>query len=219
MMKFKEWKGQPLFGTWEVSYKIDGVNARKNSDGVVVSKGGKPLYNCDSVVEDGKIYEIFAGSWEESITATRTKDGDEVPKEYAYELYPEIDPRLRVGTYTDLTSEFIQKLLREALTAHYEGLVLHRDGVRIKVKPSRTYDVKIVDMVEGKGRLTGSLGALITDKGKIGTGFTDKERQEIWNQGPAMIGRYVEAKCMGLTPKGVMRHSRFIRLRPDKDKV
>jgi len=59
------------------------------------------------------------------------------------------------------------------------------------------------------------MGALMTDMGKVGTGFTDMERQEWWIKRNSRVGTVIEVECMQLTPDGLFRHPRFVRWRPD----
>jgi ATP-dependent DNA ligase len=95
----------------------------------------------------------------------------------------------------------------------YEGLVLRQGDRWLKVKPKETYDVLVTGIVEGTGKYAGKLGALITDMGKVGTGFTDKDREDLFT---LPINTIIEVECMELTPKGKFRHPRFIRVRYDK---
>ena len=55
------------------------------------------------------------------------------------------------------------------------------------------------------------MGALLTDHGKVGTGFSDSDREEDWK-----IGDLIEAEYMEITEAGKMRHARFIQRRLDK---
>lgn len=64
----------------------------------------------------------------------------------------------------------------------------------IKVKPSDTIDCTVVDISEGLGKHSGSLGALtceVPDTHKhiqVGTGFTDYERDWIWKHRHEVVG-------------------------------
>lgn len=73
----------------------------------------------------------------------------------------------------------------------------------IKVKKFYTLDLKVVDAVEGDGRLKGTLGALVVDyKGNtvnVGSGFSDEQRKEFWENKDSMIGRVIEVKYKEIT--------------------
>lgn len=68
----------------------------------------------------------------------------------------------------------------------------------IKAKKFYTFDLQVVDYEEGSGRLSGNLGSLVVDfKGnniKVGSGFDDNTRKELWNMRDELIGRVIEIK-------------------------
>lgn len=203
MLKMKMWDGvtQPKF---EVSIKLDGIQAMLQ-DGVVMSRSNKKLYNVDpNLLEEGKRYEIYVESFALTNSILRTHDHPrKVTKEDVYEIFPGIDERLRLPVDIDVEIEFsrVRKL-------GYEGLILDR---KFKVKDLETYDVEVIGIIPGKGKHLGRMGALLTTKGKVGTGFSDADREIDWN-----VGDMIEVACMELTPTGKFRHPRFIRNRWDK---
>ena len=73
----------------------------------------------------------------------------------------------------------------------------------IKVKKFYTLDLKVIDAVEGDGRLKGTLGALVVDyKGNtvnVGSGFSDEQRKEFWENKNDIIGRVIEVKYKEIT--------------------
>lgn len=73
----------------------------------------------------------------------------------------------------------------------------------IKVKKFYTLDLKVTDAVEGDGRLKGTLGALVVDyKGNtvnVGSGFSDAQRKEFWENKDDIIGRVIEVKYKEIT--------------------
>ncbi len=104
--------------------------------------------------------------------------------------------------------------MAKAVAKGYEGLILRQDKRWLKVKPIDTFDVEILSLIEGKGKYKGKLGALVTSLGNVGTGFTDEEREDIWEN--KYIGNTVEVSYMHLTEDGKFRHPRFLRIRFDK---
>lgn len=215
MLKPKLWNGKALSGMWHVTYKIDGVRMLRDEDGNPVSRSGKPLYNLDNIDKDITDAEVYDTDWKTSISLVRTKHTDaKVHLRLVYSLSP-LDPRLEVCELQDPDANVIKAWLRTALHKGFEGLVLRQGDRWLKVKPKETYDVLVTGKIEGTNKYVGKLGALTTDMGNVGTGLTDKDREELWNN-PDIVGTYIEVECMSLTPDGKFRHPVFKRLRWDK---
>lgn len=211
MIKAKLWQGNDLKGVWLFTLKVDGVRGLKKEDGTVVSRKGKPLHNLDHVPYTD--FEVYTGSWETTVSDVRTHKGEPVALEHIYSLDP-IDERLCIGNVDNPTKEYITARMERAVKDGYEGLVLRQGGKWFKVKPKETYDVVVTGLQEGKNKNVGKLGAFLTDTGNVGTGFTDVQREQYFDE--KYIGSTIEVDCMGLTPKGKFRHPRFIRERFDK---
>jgi hypothetical protein len=211
----KEWKpDKEIEGPFTVTRKIDGVQAQLYK-GVWLSRADKPLYNLPVDLNDG-IYEVYLGDWNSTVSAVRTINGDPIPKEALYQIYPYTDDRLYIfqgEKEESLPIDQVEELFKEEVGKGNEGLVIWTEKYPIKVKEKYTYDVEITGWVEGKGRNTGRLGAFQTAMGNIGTGFTDKDREKYKRN---MIGMTIEVECMELTKAGKFRHPRFVRVRPDR---
>lgn len=204
MKKLKLYDGQPIKES--ISFKIDGIQAMLDEHGNVVSRSNKPIYNVDpSLLKPGKKYEIFLGTFKETDSVLSTHNHQrKVTKLEIYEIWPGTDPRLYVNKNTLWSVAYAK-----ARMLGYEGIVIDH---KYKVKPEETHDVPILEIIPGKGKHLGRMGALMTPMGKVGSGFTDKQREEVWN-----IGEYIEVKCMELTPDKQFRHPRFLRRRWDKN--
>ena len=78
---------------------------------------------------------------------------------------------------------------------------IKRSKELLKVKHTEEHVLTIVDMTEGTGKFEDMLGALVVDyKGNklgVGSGFTDQQRQYIWDNYSAYIGRQVEIETFG----------------------
>lgn len=209
-MKFINYEDQPLPGSSLVTFKIDGVQAVKTESGIQ-SRHGKPLYNIPDF--EGRV-EVFLGNFKDTISATRTKKYKFIDSQDLFQLEPSIDERLVVGLFTDMSSDDVKKYLDYALLLGYEGLVIYNEDKRYKVKPTITHDLKVIDYQEGTGKFGGLMGALITEKCKVGTGFTVLERQTFTKD--FIIGKVIEVTAMEVLASGNLRHPRFVRLREDK---
>jgi DNA ligase-1 len=211
MLKAKLWSGEDLKGTWSITLKLDGVRVLFTEEGPV-SRKGKPLYNIPTnhSIKDA---EVFTGSFKDTISSVKTKVSSCVPIGCLYSLDP-LDHRLFIESKENPTKEYLNLLLTKVVAQGHEGLILRQGNTWLKVKPEETFDVTVTYQVEGTGKHKGKLGALMTPMGKVGTGFTDAERQEFW--GVPLVGETIEVSCMQLTENGKFRHPRFVRVRYDK---
>ena len=116
-------------------------------------------------------------------------------------VYFELLPVLYQGTDTSKITE----LLDAEIARKQEGVMINicdakydfkRTNSLLKVKKMNTLDLQIIGFEEGSGRLTGTLGAILVrykdgNIVKVGSGFTDGLREEIWkNQ-----GKYLDTIC------------------------
>lgn len=89
----------------------------------------------------------------------------------------------------------------------------------LKMKPTETYDLLVVGKFSGKGRLKNTLGGLIVKYNdvevKVGSGYSDEERELFMKNPPSII----EVKCKGETEDGSLREPIFVRVRDDKSTV
>lgn len=221
--KFNSYKGGDLRGTYAIYVKLDGVCVHITEDGAF-SKRGKPLFNIPDIA--GGYYEAFDTNWDVTVSKARTQDGSKGKflREQMYTIFPGRDERLFLEVVTDPTEELLTDLLQEMLDLGHEGLVLWpygdcRSKKPIKVKQEITVDVRVTDCIEGTGKYKGMLGALMTNYGKIGTGFSDEQRRDLWrlHQIDQVVRSIVEASFMEWTKDNKMRHPRFIRTRFDKN--
>jgi DNA ligase-1 len=71
----------------------------------------------------------------------------------------------------------------------------------LKVKKTKEYTLEVVDIVEGTGKFEDMMGALVVDYNgvrlKVGSGFTEAQRQQIWNNQEHFIGRLIEIDSFG----------------------
>lgn len=90
----------------------------------------------------------------------------------------------------------------------------------MKIKASETHDLEVTGFVEGQGKYTGTLGALVVDfRGvpvNVGTGLSDDLREFLWHRRQQYLHTVIEVEAHEITPDGSLRHPRFIRFREDK---
>ena len=118
--------------------------------------------------------------------------------------------------FVDLDTEDGQakfaEMNEEALKQGYEGLMIKpiksfyenkRSSAWLKVKPIIEVTLKVVAVNEGVGKAKGMVGAIVAegeDDGKfyrvnVGTGLSDKQRKEFWEQKDELIGQLIEIKA------------------------
>ena len=102
MIKPKLWKGNDLEGHWEFTLKVDGVRGLRDKDGNIVSRSGKPLHNLDHTTHTD--FEVYAYSWERSVSMVRTHDSTPVDDWHIYSLDP-LDKRLNLSLHINPTAD------------------------------------------------------------------------------------------------------------------
>lgn len=120
------------------------------------------------------------------------------------------------------THQALQLKLDKVIAAGGEGLMLHHINAYYQVKRSRDLmklkrhedaEAVVLGHIAGKGKHTGRLGALQVKtldgiSFSIGTGFSDKEREN-----PPQIGDTITFKYIGKTKNGVPRFASYLRTR------
>lgn len=130
----------------------------------------------------------------------------------------------------------ISSLLDKMVAEDKEGLIANLDvpykrqrhrGI-LKIKRFYTMDLPIVRCEEGTGRLAGTLGAFVVDfdgnEVNVGSGFSDDQRREFWENKENLIGTLCEVKYKDISSdksKGgkSLQFPIFVGLRTDKTEV
>lgn len=91
----------------------------------------------------------------------------------------------------------------------------------MKYKEFFDVDVPCIGFEEGEDKYSGALGALQVDYNgkvvKVGSGFTDEERKEIWDNRTNYRGKMLEVRAFEETEDKSLRFPTFRGWRPDKD--
>ena len=117
-------------------------------------------------------------------------------------MYFETLPMLYAGSDTSMITE----ILEEEVAKGEEGIMINimdapyefkRTNNLLKVKKMQTIDLEIIGFEEGSGRLADTLGAILVrykngNIVKVGSGFSDDLREQIWNHQMHYSGKIVE---------------------------
>lgn len=124
----------------------------------------------------------------------------------------------------------INMLYKKYKSAGYEGAMvktwdhLYRDGRNydwMKIVDEIKQDLPCVGLYKGEGKYSDSLGGIFVRMPngrttKVGSGFSDNQREVYYNQPRKIIGRTCEILFKERTKSGRLRHPRFGRVRTDK---
>lgn len=144
----------------------------------------------------------------------------------------------KVPMYTITDSiDKVQELLKMVEEQGQEGLMLNsltglykfgkRSNDLLKVKQFNSCDIFCTGVEEGEGKYAGTLGKIVCDyKGyqlRVGSGFTDEERDYFWKHKSEIVNRIVEIKYFEESSDKdenlSLRFPVFIQVRNDKNDV
>ena len=144
--------------------------------------------------------------------------------------YFELLPILYRGSDTNKITE----ILEEEIANGEEGIMINlldapyefkRTNNLLKVKKMQTMDLEIIGFEAGEGRLAGTLGAILVrykngNIVKVGSGFSDEIRDQIWEHQSDYLGKIVEIQYFEETTNAdggeSLRFPIFKDFRPDK---
>ena len=157
-------------------------------------------------------FHVFAVGGSFKDTQEMLKELPDFPEDRIFRVESETIPN---------TFEAIENACRKFTQQGYEGVVLRHPDVPyyegrsnhlLKYKFFKEADLWIVGVIDGEGRLAGTLGSLVVEgtvdglrvRSCVGTGLTDEDRK-ILSQDAHLIGKVLTVKYQALTEK------------PDKD--
>lgn len=116
--------------------------------------------------------------------------------------YFELLPILYCGRDTSKIVELLEAQVAKGeegimINDYYGSYEFKRTNNLLKVKKMQTMDLEIIDFEEGEGRLAGTLGAILVrykngNVVKVGSGFSDQLRTEIWQNRNSHLGTICE---------------------------
>lgn len=129
-------------------------------------------------------------------------------KRFVYEKLRNIEPNwlkpVEILYHGKYDKRIVQQELDKQIALNHEGVMVNLanapyEGKRtkniLKVKAMQDCDLKIIGFEEGTGKNKGTLGAIIVDyKGfevRVGSGFTDQDREYFWNNQNELLGRVI----------------------------
>ena len=185
----------------------------------------KQVYRKDDVNASDAILYIFDSvpleDFEKGIWHKRQEDRSAIVLGW-YDQWKDVISSVRVLEHetVDLDTEEGQNQYKEinkrAIEGGYEGIMIKdpdapyeckRSTAWLKLKPFIEVSLNVTDVEEGTGRNVGRLGALVcsgVDDNKhinvnVGSGFSDSQRDDFWNNRTSLHGTIVEVRADAIT--------------------
>ena len=225
-----------------LEFVLDGELLLPNIDGLAT----KDLFRETSKVLRSKakdksdiIFNVFdVVSYDEFVEGV-SSDGFSARKQNLYDSFMD-HPNLKhlklvqdlyVGNDLSMIHELQQTMVKPN---GWEGLMLNLNSSKyqtkrttglLKIKDFLDADVYVKDVFEGTGRLAGKLGGVVIDyKGndvKVGSGFSDEERDLYWQHPNQIVGHLIQVSYFEEThnqndDKLSLRFPTFVTVRDDK---
>lgn len=225
-----------------LDFVLDGELLLPNTDGLAT----KDLFRETSKVLRSKtkdksdiIFNVFDVVTYDEFVEGASLDGFSARKQNLYDSFMD-HPNLKhlklvqdlyIGNDLSMIHELQQTMVKPN---GWEGLMLNlnsgkyqtkRTSNLLKIKDFLDADVYVKDVFEGTGRLAGKLGGVVIDyKGndvKIGSGFSDEERDLYWQNPDQIIGHLIQVSYFEEThnqndDKLSLRFPTFVTVRDDK---
>lgn len=193
----------------------DGELIRKNIDNLPDGENfriGTGIINSDAAIKEEIKFVIFDYFPESEISQKQSTVKYRIRRKMLNTLRDVIAEKnlqnIEIVTmvYEGTDQAQIMKWLDYAVENGWEGLMLNKDATYkckrtidlIKIKRFYTMDLPVIEVLEGDGRLKGTLGALVVkykdNTVNVGSGFDDETRKKFWKDKDNLIGRIIEVK-------------------------
>ena len=217
VQKAEAMKLAEVLGNYSTDYVLDGELVLFNKDDLETKdlfRATSRILRSETADKSDIQYNIFDALPTEEFEQGKSKDTFKVRKQFlsncmtaiAYDS-PESFNHLHLvkDLYSGSDISMIKKLQHKFVEPNgWEGLMLNlndeyyvtkRTTGLLKIKEFYDADVVCTDVFEGTGRHKGRLGGIVVDyKGysiKVGSGFTDNEREYYWQHRDKIIGTVV----------------------------
>lgn len=225
---------------------LDGEVTILNKNGLEskdVFKATMEIIGSKTNVKNGLLYNIFdclsLSAFIQGISkATAINRKKYIEGKWKVACCPEYIKPLPILYYGVYSEDEVNKIHKEILSNGGEGLMLNvptasyeckRTANLLKVKEMYTCDLQITGFEEGLvgTKLEGTLGAIVVDyKGytvKVGSGFSEDERDFFWHNKSELIGRIIEVQYFEETQDAdgnlSLRFPVYVRLRENDKEV
>lgn len=140
----------------------------------------------------------------ERLAAEMNSNHIKAVKHYQFDKFNELE-----AYFKQVVEDGAEGLMLNLANAKYQQ---GRQQALLKLKPYYDAEATVVEQIQGKGKFENMLGALLVENAqgqrfKIGTGFSDEERQN-----PPEPGDVITYKYFGLTRTGLPRFASFLRI-------
>jgi DNA ligase-1 len=178
-------------------------------------------------------YNVFDCIWKKEWDERKTQSYNERRRYLAEALgtaapnYTSIVPLTKLN---NPTSEELFRARDKYIKMGYEGVMIKdlsspyifkRSDSILKLKDFTDADGRITGCFEGKGKHKGKLGGFIAKfdgvETRVGSGFSDPQRDEYWKLSEVLQGRMIEVQYQNKSESGALRFPVFIKFRPDRD--
>lgn len=142
--------------------------------------------------------------FENGYCATPCIERKKVIQELEEQMKPDWWKSVPILYYGKYDKDIVQQELNKQIALEHEGIMVNianapyeakRTKNILKVKAMQDCDLKIIGFEEGTGKNKGTLGAIIVDyKGfevRVGSGFTDQDREYFWANQNELLGRVI----------------------------
>ena len=166
------------------------------------------VVNSKSEYKNNVVFNIFDSIPLNDFVIEHSKYNCLDRKRFVYEELRRVDSNwlkpVEILYYGKYDKRIVQQELDKQIALEHEGVMVNLanapyEGKRtkniLKVKAMQDCDLKIIGFEEGTGKNKGTLGAIIVDyKGfevKVGSGFTNQDRDYFWANQKELLGRVI----------------------------
>lgn len=167
----------------------------------------------DTIVSSGKDVHEKGYGWRHTCTKGISASCDD--RVYTLDLEDDIEKAMDNAVENDE-----EGIIVKDVSSRYEFDKRSSSWQKCKID-EESVDLDIAGFQEGEGRLDGTLGKVELETsdgiyvGNSGSGFTDEDRDEIWNNKEDWLGRTIEIEARGIGTEDKLRMPIFVRDRSD----